>query len=107
MSRDSRLRREKKTLSVMVRTYCAHHHGRSARPCQECSDLLAYAFARIDACTFRNAKPTCAKCPIHCFSPASREKVRAVMRYSGPRMLYRHPYLAVAHALDGARTPRK
>ncbi len=23
------------------------------------------------------------------------------MRYSGPRMLFRHPYLAVAHKLDG------
>ena len=34
-----------------------------------------------------------------------RERVRAVMRYSGPRMLTRHPVLAVAHLADGRKTP--
>jgi hypothetical protein len=33
-----------------------------------------------------------------------RERVRTVMRYAGPRMLKRHPYLAVMHILDGRRT---
>jgi hypothetical protein len=32
-----------------------------------------------------------------------RERVREVMRYSGPRMLTRHPVLAVAHLVDGRR----
>jgi hypothetical protein len=39
-----------------------------------------------------------------------REKVRAVMRYSGPRMAGKHPVLAVRHLLDGLRKkpgPRK
>ena len=27
-----------------------------------------------------------------------------IMRYSGPRMLFRHPYLAITHKLDGFRT---
>ncbi|MGQ9675372.1 MAG: nitrous oxide-stimulated promoter family protein [Chloroflexota bacterium] len=26
------------------------------------------------------------------------------MRYSGPRMLRRHPLLAIAHIIDGLRT---
>ena len=26
-----------------------------------------------------------------------------IMRYAGPRMLFRHPYLAIAHQLDGFR----
>ncbi|MCU0373022.1 MAG: nitrous oxide-stimulated promoter family protein [Ignavibacteria bacterium] len=29
-----------------------------------------------------------------------REKVKNVMRYSGPRMLLKHPYLAVRHLLN-------
>jgi hypothetical protein len=26
--------------------------------------------------------------------------MRAVMRFAGPRMLWRHPYLAIRHLLD-------
>jgi hypothetical protein len=29
--------------------------------------------------------------------------VRDVMRYAGPRMLTRHPWLAIAHLIDGQR----
>jgi hypothetical protein len=32
-----------------------------------------------------------------------RQKVRQVMRYAGPRMLLRHPVLAIRHLLDGKR----
>jgi hypothetical protein len=30
-----------------------------------------------------------------------RERIRIVMRYSGPRMLYRHPILSIRHKMDG------
>jgi len=30
-------------------------------------------------------------------------KIREVMRYSGPRMTFRHPILALFHVLDGLR----
>ena len=29
-----------------------------------------------------------------------REKIRAVMRFSGPRMIFRHPVTAVRHVLE-------
>jgi len=29
--------------------------------------------------------------------------VRTVMRYAGPRMMWRHPFLALAHVVDGRR----
>jgi len=32
-----------------------------------------------------------------------RERVRDVMRWAGPRMLWRHPWLAITHVLDGRR----
>jgi hypothetical protein len=32
-----------------------------------------------------------------------RERVRTVMRYAGPRMMWRHPFLALAHLVDGRR----
>jgi hypothetical protein len=32
-----------------------------------------------------------------------REQIRAVMRYAGPRMLYRHPIMTLQHMIDGTR----
>ncbi len=98
-----RLRREHRTLELMVQLYCRKHHGTRDEQCEACRGLSAYARERIDRCKFGAVKPICAKCPIHCYKPDMRERVRAVMRYAGPRMLLRHPILAVAHLLDRRR----
>ncbi len=87
----------------MVRIYCRRHHGAEQELCADCKALVRYAHQRLDRCAFQEDKPTCAHCPIHCYQPAMREKIRAVMRYSGPRMLLRHPILAICHLLDGLR----
>ena len=113
----------------MIAMYCRDRHaaprtrggvgarpdGRSGAPpgassadgglCADCAELLAYARARLEKCRYGAEKPTCAKCTTHCYKPAMRERVRAVMRYSGPRMLKEHPVLAVAHLADGRKTP--
>ncbi len=73
--------------------------------CPDCVALLEYSLARIDACRFGSEKPTCARCSVHCYRPVMREQIRAAMRYSGPRMTYRHPYLAVRHVMDRRREP--
>jgi len=87
----------------MVGMYCRDHHGGGEELCPACGELVAYARRRLAGCRFGADKPTCAKCPVHCYAPAMREQVREVMRYSGPRMLARHPVLGVAHLLDGRR----
>ncbi|MEA1952364.1 MAG: nitrous oxide-stimulated promoter family protein [Planctomycetota bacterium] len=101
-----RLDREARTLSAMARIYCKAHHGRRGELCGECSELLEYAQTRLACCPFGADKPTCAKCSVHCYEPAMRERVRAVMRYSGPRMILCHPLLALLHLLDGLRDRR-
>lgn len=101
-----RMDREKRTIRAMIGIYCrAHHCGRRAL-CGECRELLDYAFARLDRCPFGEEKTPCAQCPIHCYKPAMRERVRDVMRYAGPRMLLRHTWLALRHQLDGVRRKR-
>jgi len=95
--------REERTIEVMIRLYCRGVHGTARGLCGECTELLEYARARLKACPFQEGKPTCAKCPVHCYKPVLREKVRMVMRYAGPRMPYRHPVLALLHMLDGLR----
>ena len=67
------------------------------------STLREYVHARLDHCPFQEEKSTCAHCTVHCYKPDMRERIRAVMRYSGPRMLLHHPGLAVQHLIDGVR----
>jgi len=54
----------------------------------------------MENCPFKEGKPVCSACSIHCYKPAMREGIRQVMRYAGPRMLLRHPLLTLAHFLD-------
>src|SRR5512134_3605115 len=98
-----RLARELKTIRAMVRIYCCDHHTAGAAPCGECALLMDYATRRLDRCVFGDDKPTCANCKVHCYNVAMREQVRVVMRYAGPRMIRRHPLLAIAHIVDGRR----
>ncbi len=103
-----RMKRERKTIEVMIRFYCKKKHFTKNGFCADCTDLLEYANTRLDACPFQENKTTCAKCPIHCYKPSLREKIREVMRYAGPRMLYHHPILAIQHLIDRRRNePRK
>jgi hypothetical protein len=97
-----RIARESRTVAAMISLYCRAQHG-DGRLCLDCSELLAYANQRLRACPFQDGKTTCAKCPVHCFQPVMKDKIRTVMRYSGPRMLCRHPVLAVHHLLDRTR----
>ncbi len=99
-----RIAREKRTMAAMVRLYCRKKHGRTESLCEECAGLLEYATCRLDGCPYGPQKPTCAKCPIHCYKPQMRDRVKEVMRFSGPRMLLRHPILAIGHLLDGRRS---
>jgi hypothetical protein len=100
----NRLVREYQTLAAMVRCYCRFHHGGRTALCPECQGLLNYAAVRLERCRFGLDKPVCAKCPVHCYQRARRKQVKAVMRYAGPRMLWRHPILSLRHWIDGFRT---
>ena len=126
-----RLVRERRTIRAMVALYCREQHPVAHRSpaeevqvtgvaraaagpdqaapggaalCPDCWALQEYAFARLDRCPYGAAKPTCTQCPIHCYRPAMREQVRVVMRYAGPRMLWRHPLLSLLHQWDSFRS---
>ena len=99
----NRLDRERRTVAAMVAMYCRDHHGVEGGLCDECRELEGYAGYRLDKCPYGEGKPTCVACPIHCYGPEQRERVQRVMRYSGPRMMRRHPLLAVFHLFDARR----
>lgn len=96
-----RLAREWKTLEAMIRIYCRDHHETGTMLCPDCRGLLDYATVRLERCRFGPEKPTCARCPVHCYQPARREQVRVVMRHAGPRMVWEHPVMSLRHWWDG------
>lgn len=99
-----RLRREWRTVEAMIAIYCQQlHGGRRGALCDDCRELSDYARQRLERCPFGPEKSTCANCRVHCYRARMRERVRDVMRFAGPRMLTRHPYLALMHVLVDER----
>jgi hypothetical protein len=99
------MKRELRTVEAMTRIYCRDHHGTAPAPCPRCSELIEYAARRLDGCPYGADKPACTNCPVHCYKPEMRDRIRAVMGHAGPQMSYRHPILAFHHILDGYRRP--
>lgn len=98
-----RIDREKKTIRHMIEIHCRGHHDRSGTLCADCLQLVDYAMRRIDRCPYKDEKPACGRCPVHCYGPDMRERIRRVMRYAGPRMMIFHPVLTALHYMDELR----
>jgi len=104
----ARIRRELETVRAMLLIFCQNRHGGSRELCPGCAELWDYTRKRVEGCPFADGKPTCANCEVHCFRPEMRERIRDVMRFSGPRMPLRRPMLTIWHFIDGKRpTPAR
>ena len=99
------MQREKKTIAAMIDIYCrGHHEPADNQLCPECADLLAYADKRLDNCPFAPDKGPCSKCQVHCYKPELREKIKEVMRFAGPKMITKHPVLAMDHLIKSVKS---
>lgn len=45
-------------------------------------------------------KTTCSRCKVHCYKKDMREKIRAVMKFSGPRLIIYNPIELIKHAIN-------
>lgn len=99
----ARIRQEQRTIDAMLEIYCRDRHGGRGALCLDCDRLRDYAHRRLATCPFQEEKPVCNRCEVHCYSQAMRQRVRDVMRYAGPRMPLRHPWLALLHWVDKLR----
>lgn len=114
---ESKRGREKELVSEMIALYCKKkHHTKITRKkdgshkeelCPECMALSEYACARSDKCPFMETKTFCSNCRVHCYKPEMREKIREVMRFSGPRMLFYHPIPALRHVIESRKDDKK
>ncbi|MCR4790846.1 MAG: nitrous oxide-stimulated promoter family protein [Treponemataceae bacterium] len=106
---------EKKTVTLMIQLYChGFHKTRKAMKspefmCPDCKALSEYVNERIEKCPFtaKGTKTFCSFCKVHCYKPEMREKIRNVMRYSGPRIIFYHPVKAFRHLALTLREKRK
>ena len=101
-----RLTDEFNIITAMLHIYCNDHHSRIKDKkilCPECRELQHYAKKRLLHCPFQHNKPTCGNCKIHCYKKRMRSKIQTVMRYAGPRMMYKHPIMALKHLIDSRR----
>ena len=96
----TRPKREAVIVQTMIQMYCRAHHSSGRSLCTECSKLSAYSEKRLLSCMYGKRKPVCKICPVHCYSPQMREQMRLVMRWAGPRMIFRRPFFAVTHIID-------
>ena len=96
----TRTEREKMTVNSMIALYCKGHHHTMNGLCEDCANLVEYSNTRLDRCKFGNKKPVCSQCPVHCYKPDRRTKIKEVMRFSGPRMMLYRPWLAFLHMTD-------
>ncbi|MGM9985806.1 MAG: nitrous oxide-stimulated promoter family protein [Bacillaceae bacterium] len=97
-----RMERERRTITYMIDLYCKTEHHMVER-CDKCEELNKYAMFRLEKCPFQEKKPACQNCKIHCYKPDMKERVKDVMRVAGPKMLIKHPYFAMMHAVDVLR----
>lgn len=103
-------RKEKRDIGILMRfihIFCSKKHredsknpfcspfeevalliDREIQLCESCSELLTYGIRKRFRCS-HNPKPMCKKCETQCFNQNYKEKVREVMRFSGPYLIKR------------------
>lgn len=100
MNTISKREKEKQTVELMITLYCKKNHRTKNGLCSECNKLNEYAKMRSDKCPFMETKTFCSNCRVHCYKTDMREKIREVMRFSGPRMIFYHPVTATRHLIE-------
>lgn len=104
---DNKRQREKETVALMIRLYCRKKHGTKNNLCPDCDALSQYAIQRSDKCPFMETKTFCSNCRVHCYKPEMRTKIREVMRYCGPRMIFYHPVMAIRHVIESKKEAKR
>ena len=95
--------REKRMVSQMIALYCRKKHHTRGTLCSDCAALASYARSRSEHCPFMETKTFCSNCRVHCYKPEMRERIRQVMRFSGPRMMLYYPITAVRHIIESKK----
>ena len=76
--------REKKVVSLMISLYCHKKHGNFWK-------------------SYRGNSSLC----VECAELEMRERIKTVMRFSGPRMVFHHPIMALRHVIESKKEKKQ
>lgn len=91
-----KLQHERRIVADMIALYCRKKHS-TKELCDDCRTLAEYADCRTLACPKMAEKTFCSQCKSHCYRQDMRERIREVMRFAGPRIIFHHPIAALRH----------
>ncbi len=96
--------KEKQIINIMISLYCKKQCNKKVL-CDNCNELLKYANTRIENC--KKDKTFCSSCSTPCYQKEKRVSIRKVMRFSGPRMIFYHPIIAIKHVINTLNSKKK
>lgn len=100
---------EKETVDCMIGIYCRGVHrdegGENSARRAAAAGVRRSSHGKMPR--FMETKTFCSACKVHCYSKEMQEKIREVMKYAGPRMLFVHPLLAIRHVHITLRNKKK
>ncbi|NLI72500.1 MAG: nitrous oxide-stimulated promoter family protein [Bacteroidales bacterium] len=109
---------EKQIFFLMAAMYCQDHHAAESekvpiaklefpeeiqdwiskekrithyRLCANCYELIDKAFQHTERCPHSTYKTFCHECPTMCYRKEDQEKMLPIMRYSGKKIMWKHP----------------
>ena len=101
---DKKLIEEYKIVCEMIDLY---HRKNDKFSDSEIGELKAYVKKKLSSCPHGPDKPFCSYCKIHCYEPKMRDKIREIMRFSGPRFIFYRPGKTIKHLLHKSSFIRK
>lgn len=94
-----KLTKQQEVVDLMIDIYYKKHRDEAITK----EALKAYVALKLSRCPFKENKGFCSNCKIHCYAKDYKELIKKVMRYSGPRMIYHHPLVAISHLVSTIR----
>ena len=92
--------KDRRTLEAIGQIYCTAHHADAPKDaaglCSSCRETVDRTLARTVACP-NGHEGNCQDCEIHCQRGEAQERIREMMRYSAPRMTFRHPLMTAEY----------
>lgn len=104
---DDKREHEKHIVNLMIKIYCKGNKHCPEGYCDDCKELMAYSNMMVDKCPFMENKTFCQNCRVHCFKKDMRARIKEVMHYSGPRMIFHHPILTIQHGIESYKDRRR
>ncbi len=87
---------EAHTVACMIQIYCRGRH-RKKQLCPSCQELLEITRLHLSECPPEDDRPFFSSHTIQCFKPEQREEIEQMLGYSGPRLLWHHPMIAIRY----------